>query len=109
MWELAKLSIVIGIFASVCLIGLMTYPFWFWLIDKISNGKMDNRLKGGNKRAESRGRSSGSRTCRGCSSAKGDMAIEYGDDEGLCRECLNKYLPLGLKAGQIEEKEGKGK
>ena len=37
------------------------------------------------------------RICRGCGLQKDNMALEYGDAEGLCRECLNQYLPLALK------------
>ena len=30
------------------------------------------------------------RKCRMCGQRKGTMAIEYGDDEGICRDCLNE-------------------
>lgn len=43
-------------------------------------------------------------TCRGCGQAKDErlFALTYGESEGLCRECLDKYLPLALKAQEKE-------
>lgn len=43
-------------------------------------------------------------TCRGCCQVKddGSFALHYGENEGLCRECLDKYLPLALQAGEKE-------
>ena len=37
------------------------------------------------------------RMCRGCGQRKLSMALEYGDNEGLCRKCLDEYLPLVLR------------
>lgn len=34
------------------------------------------------------------RKCRMCDKRKARMALEFGDDEGLCRECLDELLPL---------------
>lgn len=44
-----------------------------------------------------KGASQKGRLCRGCDRRKEEMAITYGEDEGLCRECLDEYLPLALK------------
>ena len=37
------------------------------------------------------------RVCRSCGARETTLALEYGEDEGLCRECLDKYLPLALR------------
>lgn len=34
------------------------------------------------------------RKCRMCGVRKVTMALTYGEDEGLCRECLDELLPL---------------
>lgn len=34
------------------------------------------------------------RMCRMCGQRKPSMALEYGEDEGLCRECLNELRLL---------------
>jgi hypothetical protein len=47
--------------------------------------------------------SHGTRLCRGCSKQKDErlFALTYGEGEGLCRKCLDEYLPLTLR-GQGE-------
>lgn len=44
-----------------------------------------------NQAREIRRRSQG-RRCRGCGQRKPDMALTYGEDEGLCWPCLDEYL-----------------
>jgi hypothetical protein len=39
-----------------------------------------------------------------CGQRKGMMAFEYGDDEGICRDCLDELMPMLQKA-----QEGKTK
>ena len=48
----------------------------------------------------------GTRKCQGCDKQIDErlFALTYGEDEGLCRPCLDEFLPLALKASQ--EKEG---
>lgn len=38
--------------------------------------------------------------CRSCGQKKTAMALEYEGNEGLCRKCLNEYLPLALRGGK---------
>ena len=37
------------------------------------------------------------RKCRMCGQRKLAMALEFGEDEGVCRECLDEVLPLLTK------------
>ena len=52
--------------------------------------------------------SEGKRKCRGCNKTEeetGEFALHYGESEGLCRKCLDEYLPLALKASKGKEEQ----